>query len=534
MARKSEKDRSTEVSENGLPLDAEEPEALPTGAKLVTLMATLLLCCFLAAIDMTIVATAVPSITEAFQSLDDVGWYGSAFFLTQATFQPTWGKVYSTFDLRMAFASSIIVLEAGCLVSALAGNSVTMIVGRAIAGVGAAGVIGGVFTIIAFAASEEYKTICIGIIGVSFSIASVVGPLVGGVLTTQLTWRWVFWINLPLGGAALIVLFLVYRTPQTWKDARIKQGWKSALLHLDFLGTALILAALVCFLLVMQRAGITWAWNSARVIDLLVLSPLLVALFCWNEWAMGDRAMVIVRLLRRRTIWINCAYVFFLFGIDMPLIYFLPIYFQAIQGVDAQQSGVRNIPFILAISVLTIGSTYFMGKTGKWMAPLVVGAVVTTAGAATIFTLDIDSTAGQWIGYQLIAGIGVGISMEVAMVANQRHLPPADVPAVIGLTIFSELSGAALFVSVGENIFTNRLLQNVARLAPDVDPAAVLAHGGGNIGDAFGQSSTAVVESFMLALKSAFALVLGCAGMTVALSILIITVTWLSRGGSSI
>jgi MFS transporter, DHA2 family, glioxin efflux transporter len=162
----------------------------PTAFRLAMIIVALALSIFLVAIDMTIVATAIPRITDQFHSLDQVGWYGSAFFLTLASFQSTWGKAYKYFPLKSSFLISILIFEIGSLVCGVAKSSTALIVGRAIAGAGGAGIASGAYTIIAFSAPPQQRPAFTGILGASYGIASVIGPLLGGVFTDKLTWRW--------------------------------------------------------------------------------------------------------------------------------------------------------------------------------------------------------------------------------------------------------------------------------------------------------------------------------------------------------
>ncbi|KAH6649200.1 major facilitator superfamily protein, partial [Chaetomium tenue] len=255
--------------------DAATPE-YPQGWRLWTVYVATLLTMFLVPLDMTIVATAIPKITQEFHSLDHVGWYGSAFFLTLAVCQSPWGKVYKYYPAKTAYAASVFVFELGSLICGVARNSEMLIAGRVITGWGGAGVTIGTYVIISHLAPPAKAPAFIGGIGAAFSIASVAGPLIGGALTGEVTWRWCFYINLPIGGAAALIFLALFLTP---KGPLPQATLKEKFLQLDILGTILAVASIVCYFLALEWGGVTKAWGEADVVGTLVGSALLAIAF---------------------------------------------------------------------------------------------------------------------------------------------------------------------------------------------------------------------------------------------------------------
>lgn len=258
--------------------------------------------------DGTILATAIPKITNSFNSLDDVGWYGSSFLFTNCTVQLFFGKLYTFYSAKWVFLSGLGIFEIGSLVCAIAPNSVSLIIGRAIAGIGAAGLFSGAIIIIANTVPLRIRPIYIGILSSMHSIASVAGPILGGAFTDHLTWRWCFWINLPLGGLTAIGIFFLMPTragdvqPLPWKE-QVKQ--------FDLPGTLTMIPSIICLLLALQWGGSKYDWKNARIIVLMILFALLFAAFVGIQIWQKDRATVPVRLMKNRSVfgaaWYACC-----------------------------------------------------------------------------------------------------------------------------------------------------------------------------------------------------------------------------------
>ena len=489
------------------------PRAFPLAMIAVALACSI----FLVALDMTIVATAIPRITDQFHSLNQVGWYGSAFFLTVGSFQATWGKLYKYFPLKISFLMSIFIFEVGSLVCAVANNSTTLIVGRAVAGMGGAGIASGSYTIIAFSAPPAKRPAFTGILGATFGAASVIGPLLGGVFTDDLTWRWCFWINLPVGGLAAGIIFIFFRTP---KAARPQVApLKEKFLQMDLPGTFTLMAAIVCYLLAMQWGGSTKPWSDGSVIACLVLFGLLFFAFLAIEYYSGDRALLQPRLLKQRTIAAMSAYIFAVSGCFFILLYYLPIYFQATKNVSAAKSGIDNLPLVFGASLFTIISGGLLTVWGQYVPLMALGSILASVGSGLIYTWQIDSHSNKWIGYQALVGIGLGLIFQIPVIVGQAIVTPSDLSSVSAIMLFFQTIGGALFISAGQAGFTNKMIQQLPIKAPTVDVAKVIATGATDLRHVFSaEQIPGILEAYMIGLRVPFAICIACACLTFVLA----------------
>ncbi|KAI9689822.1 MAG: hypothetical protein M1822_009704, partial [Bathelium mastoideum] len=409
--------------------------------------------------DRTIIATAIPDITDEFNSFDDIGWYGSSYLLTFCAFQLTLGRVYTFYSPKWVFLCLIGIFEVGSIVCAAAPNSVAFIVGRAVAGLGSSGIVSGAVTILLSTFPLRKRPMVQGSFGAVFGISSVVGPLLGGVFTTDVTWRWCFWINLPLGGVTIAILALILKAPAPAKGGTTL---KEQIIQLDPIGTAVFLPGIVCILLALQWGGTTYPWSNAHVVALLVLGVVLIIAFIGIQFWKKENATIPPRILLNRNIAAGFWYMTFLAGNMMTLVYYLPIWFQAIKSASAVHSGIMNLPFMLALTLASITAGISVSKIGYYVPFMLAGTVIMSIGNGLLTTFTVDTAHPKWIGFQVIAGFGIGLGMQQASVAAQTVLAKKDAPVGVSLMFFGQSFGGSIFIAVAQDILSNRLVKELS------------------------------------------------------------------------
>ncbi|KAF2269978.1 efflux pump [Lojkania enalia] len=447
-----------------------------TGFKLALVVGSVALACFLMLLDTMVISTAVPRITDAFNSLPDVGWYASAYQFGSAAPQPLTGKVYTHFNSKWSFLFFFGIFEFGSVLCGAAVSSNMLIVGRAVAGFGAAGIINGAITIISSCAPLEKRPTLIGLTMGLNQLGLVAGPLIGGAFTSYTTWRWCFYINLPLGAFTALVLLLLRIPEQTPKKNALVVLAK---LHhyLDLVGFVLFAPAVLQLLLALQYGGNQYPWNSSRVIGLFCGSGanFIVWLF-WN-WHKGDDALLPSSMLKQRVVWTSGLYQSFMISAVYGATFFLPIYFQAINNATPVLSGVYLLPTILPQLFAAGLSGILLQKMGFVIPIAIVGTILLTVGSGLYSLLQPASPTGYWVGFQIIAGIGSGLSMQLAIISVQAAVSGEQLATGMALIIFAQSLGPAIVLVLCNVIFLSSLSSQLREKAPSTNAAAVIQAG---------------------------------------------------------
>jgi EmrB/QacA subfamily drug resistance transporter len=478
--------------------EVKDESHFPAGIRLVTIIASVLLAMFLVALvcvscprsrrcmlitlsslqDRTIIATAVPQIANQFNTLGDISWYASAYLLTSCATQLSWGKIYTFYPTKSIFLIAITIFEVGSALCGGAPNSNAFIIGRAIAGLGSAGIFSGTTLIIAQVVPLAKRPIYVGLMGSIFGFSSIIGPLLGGAFTDNVTWRWCFYINLPIGGFTMIVLFFFLGIPHTPKPGT----WSQHILRLDPLGTVLFLPSVICFLLALQWGGTVHPWRNGRIIALFVVAGVLMIAFIAVQTWLKKEATVPPHIFNQRSIISGAVFAMCIGGGMISMLYTLPLWFQAVRGTSAVKSGIDTIPLVLSLVVGTILSGAIITKTGYYNPWMFVATILMSTGAGLMTTFTLDTNHSAWIGYQVLFGLGIGTGMQQASLAAQTVLPMEEVAIGVSLMFFAQSLGGAVFIAVSQSLFQNYLGSNLP-LISGIDVAGVLAAGSTGLQD---------------------------------------------------
>jgi EmrB/QacA subfamily drug resistance transporter len=397
------------------------------------------------ALDQGIVGTALPRIVSELGGLDRLSWVVTAYLLTSTASTPLWGKVSDLYGRRLIFQVAIGIFLVGSALSGLSQNMTELIAFRALQGVGGGGLFAIALSIIGDVIPPRERGRYLGYFGAVFGVSSVAGPLLGGWLTDGPGWRWIFYINLPVGLAALVVTSIVLTMPVVRREHRI-----------DYLGAAIIVAAVSCLLLYLDWRGNEYGWTEAGGLALLAGFVLLSVAFVAVELRSAE-PIIPMRLFRNPVFSVGNLYGF-LAGVAMfGGIIFLPVYLQAVKGMSPTASGLALLPAIVGIFSTSIGAGRLITRTGRYKIYPVIGSVVLIVALLLLSRLGVDTPFWQIALCEYLFGAGLGFTMQTIVTAVQNAVDFRDLGAATSSTTFFRQMGGSIGAAVFGAVLSSRL-----------------------------------------------------------------------------
>ncbi|KAF5673962.1 hypothetical protein FDENT_10146, partial [Fusarium denticulatum] len=477
--------------------DIQSTKSKKTLLQIAAVMSSLCACVFLAALELTIVSTALPTIAAHFASDSGYTWIGTSFVLAHTASTPPWGKISDIWGRKPILLVANVIFFAGSLICALVDDLAVFIAGRAIQGLGAAGMQTLVNICISDMFSQRDRGLYYGLTSIVWAVASGIGPVLGGALTDRLNWRWCFWINLPIIAAVFVLLVFTLKLPSP--NTPVWAGLKA----IDWPGSFLIIGGTLMLLLGLYLGGVYEPWNSATVVALIVSGVVTGVLFIWNEWKLAEFPVLPVHLFKTSSSSSAYAVTFFHAFVFLGVAYYLPLYFQAVLLASPLRSGVLLLPFILPISISAALTGAYIQFSGKYLLVSRVGLMIMTLGMGLMISLDIDMKWAKLISFQILTGIGVGLNFEGPLLSVQAVVPHKDVAAATTAMGFIRTLASGISVVTGGILFQNEMKSEYQALEDSLGPDLARLFNGASASASVDLIKTLPTES-QLVVRTAF------------------------------
>jgi len=441
---------------NGRAHAVEVPDEGLQGRALATVFGALMLGMFLASLDQTIVSTALPTIVGDLGGLDHLSWVVTAYLLASTVSTPLYGKLGDMMGRKPVFIAAIVIFLVGSMLSGLSQSMIQLIAFRALQGLGAGGLIVGAQAILADIIPPRRRGRYMGLMGAVFAVSSVAGPLLGGFLVDNLSWRWVFYVNMPIGALALaIVVFRLHlHVPHTRH-------------RVDYLGAGLLTGGVGALILATTWGGTQYPWGSPEIVGLAVAGAALLAGFVWQERRAAE-PIIPLGLFCSGTFRLTTSMAFMVGMAMFGAIIYLPLFLQLVYGASPTSSGLRMIPLMAGLLLASILSGRAITHFGRYKVYPVVGTAVLVLGMYLLSRLTPASEAWVASVYMAVVGIGLGLVMQVLVLILQNDARPEEMGVVTSTATFFRSVGGSFGVALFGTIFATRLAAELARLPADV------------------------------------------------------------------
>ncbi|KAL2855149.1 major facilitator superfamily domain-containing protein [Aspergillus pseudodeflectus] len=496
------------------------------GKVLVLAFAGWLVTEFMGGMGGNMLAPALPVISSQFDALDKLGWVSGAYYMTQCGSMLLFGQFSELFNAKYALLGAISIFMLGSTLSGAGQNTTALIAGRAVAGIGSAGCYITCQTLVAYLVDLEYRPMIFGLFGLQNAISGTVGPIIAGAFANSSDsnlWRMCFLIVLPLGAISIALnIFVMPAVPalpleqdlqeklqarlrlvsnREWNNVTPNQaGW----LLVDWLGFIVVTSSLVCFVLAMQWGGSTYAWNSTTVIGLFVAFAGLFVVFTCTQGFFALFPLMPFRVLRNRTVVGACMMALFCFMCNLFITTYLPVVYEAGRGSSSLQAGINMIPYLLSIILAQLAEGMLLKWTKYYWYWGILSPSLIALGSGLLWTIDSSSSSAKLIGFQIICGLGIGLTQGIPIIAVQADNKEENVSAALSILAFTQLFGGMCGPVIGSAILNDRLAKFLPAAGVDPEVITKVVSSVFNIWDLPEATRNVVIEVYIRSLRYIF------------------------------
>jgi MFS family permease len=515
---------ATGVDEEKAPQPEQEvPPRDIEGWRWLTVVFAILSSTFLFALDNTIVADVQPVIVEHFDSVSKLSWLSVAFLIGAAATNLVWGKIYGQFNAKWTYIFCVALFEVGSAICGAAPTMDALIVGRAICGVGGSGTYVGVMTLLAATTTIHERPMYVGGTGLTWGLGTVLGPIIGGAFTdSSAGWRWSFYINLCIGAVCAPVY--VFLLPN--KDPRPGVSLLDRAREVDYVGMILTIGAFVSGVMAVSFGGVTYPWNSGRIIGLFCCSGVLFILLgiqqVYTIFTTTSRRIFPVEFFKNKTVLILFAMTSAGGTAIFIPIYMIPIFFQFTKSDSALESGVRLLPYIFLMVFAVIANGAILSAYGYYMPWYTMGGILVVIGGALMYTVDDMTGVSRVYGYTVIIGFGVGLFGQASFSVAQAVVEDHMIPSAVGFITCAQISGVTIALAIANSVFLNKSQSGIQAILPGV-PTAEIQQAIAGAGSQFfynlsGTVRQEVLAAIISAMSKTYILVITAGSLVIVLS----------------